>query len=159
MGYTIEKAKAEDIPAIMRVLRTANMHHIPSKEMPELDYNQCFVAKTGNHIVGVGGYKMISPACGKTTVLVVEPKYRKKGIGEALQLRRMKAMVQAGAKKIITNADLPESIEWYKKHFGYKVVGTLKKFHEFGHPGVDHWTTLELNIGREKDGTRRRKHI
>jgi ribosomal-protein-alanine N-acetyltransferase len=58
----------------------------------------------------------------------------------------MDAMITLGAKKIITNADLPESISWYKKNFGYKIIGKIKKINEFGNPVIDHWTTLELDV-------------
>ncbi len=146
MSVTIEKASESDWPGILRVLETANMHHIPSKEMPELDLSKCFVAKDEGRIVGVGGYKMLPDGRGKTTVLVVDPECRGKGIGHKLQIRRVEEMEAAGAKRIITNADRPESIAWYKKHFCYSEVGTLKKFHEFGRKDVDHWTTLEMDV-------------
>ena len=151
MEYTIEQATDDDWPAILKVLKSANMHHIPSKEMPELDLSLCFVARAGGDVVGIGGYKMLSATQGKTTLLAVDPNYRHMGIGEALQLKRMEKMMALGAKKIITNADRPEAIAWYKRHFGYKEVGTLKKFHEFGLPDVDHWTTLELDIGEWRE--------
>ena len=80
------------------------------------------------------------------TQYYVEPQYRGLGIGKALQLRRMDAMIALGATKIITNADLPESIAWYIKNFGYKIIGTIKKIHEFGNPVIDNWTKLELDI-------------
>jgi ribosomal-protein-alanine N-acetyltransferase len=53
-----------------------------------------------------------------------------------------------GCKVVITNADRPETIDWYKRKFGYREVGTLKKQHEFGHPDIDHWTTMEADIDR-----------
>jgi hypothetical protein len=55
-------------------------------------------------------------------------------------------MLQRGVKKLVTNTDIPETIEWYKKNFGYKEIGTLKKFHEFGDPTIDYWTTLEVDL-------------
>lgn len=143
-AFIIGKPERSEWPRILEVLGSANMHHIPSVEMPELDLSMCFVAKVQGRIVGIGGYRMISPGIGKTTVLVVEPQYRGLGIGKALQLRRMEAMASLGARKIITNADLPESIAWYKKNFNYIEVGKLKKIHEFGNPVIGHWTTLEL---------------
>ncbi len=151
MSITIERARDADWPAILRVLETANMHHIPSKEMPELDLSKCFVAKDGDKVVGVGGYKMLSDGRGKTTVLVVDPACRGHGIGHKLQVKRVEEMESAGATKVVTNADRPESIAWYKKHFCYVEVGTLKKFHEFGKKGVDHWTTLEMDIPKWRE--------
>ncbi len=154
-NYSIERANEDDRPAVMEVLRTANMHHIPSKEMPSLDLDRCFVARIDSRIVGVGGYKMLSPTKGKTTVLVVDPQCRGLGIGKALQERRMDEMISLGAEKIITNADLPESIGWYKKNFGYRIIGKLKKHHEFGNPVISHWTTLELDVKERRHESKR----
>jgi ribosomal-protein-alanine N-acetyltransferase len=47
---------------------------------------------------------------------------------------------------VITNADLPETIAWYRRKFGYRQVGTLPKLHEFGDPSVAEWTTLECDL-------------
>ena len=58
----------------------------------------------------------------------------------------MDLMRDAGATRVITNADRPETIEWYQRHFGYRVVGELAKLHEFGLPDVDRWTTLEASL-------------
>lgn len=146
MRFVIERASSEDWPAILRVLKTANMHHIPSEEMPELDLSRCFVARQGERVIGLGGYKMLPDGRGKTTLLVVLPEFRDHGIGHALQVRRMEAMEGEGAKKVITNADDPSVISWYKRHFGYREVGKLRKLHEFGLVDVDHWTTLEMDI-------------
>jgi hypothetical protein len=63
-----------------------------------------------------------------------------------LQELRMEKMREAGAKRVITNADRPETIAWYKRHFGYREVGETPKLHEFGLPDVDHWTTLEADL-------------
>ncbi|HEY6770967.1 MAG TPA: hypothetical protein VI035_00800 [Solirubrobacterales bacterium] len=46
-------------------------------------------------------------------------------------------MRSAGATRVITNADRPETIAWYKRHFGYREVGEVAKLHEFGLPDVD----------------------
>jgi ribosomal-protein-alanine N-acetyltransferase len=148
VNFEILQAKKHDLPDIMRILKCANMHYIPSKEMPDIDYKNCYVAKIGDRIVGVGGYEMRSKEIGKTTLLVVHPEFRKNGIGSSLQLKRIQVMIRKGAKKIITNVDNPKTIEWYKKKFGYKKIGKLKKYHEFGLPYEEYWTTLELDIKR-----------
>jgi ribosomal-protein-alanine N-acetyltransferase len=114
--------------------------------MPGLDLSKCFVAKENGNIVGVCGYKMLPDGRGKTTVLAVLPECRGQGIGYALQVRRVEEMESLGAKSVITNADRPESIAWYKKHFGYVEVGKLAKLHEFGRPDVPEWTTIEMSI-------------
>ncbi len=145
-SFAIRAAQAEDYAAILAVLKTANFHHIPSAEMPELDLDCCFVAERGGHIVGVAGYKMIVPGEGKTTLMAVDPAMQGAGLGMALQRRRLKAMRELGARAVTTNADLPHVIAWYKKHFGYREVGQLAKIHAFGDPGIDHWTTLRMNL-------------
>jgi catechol 2,3-dioxygenase-like lactoylglutathione lyase family enzyme len=47
---------------------------------------------------------------------------------------------------VVTNADLPDTIAWYKRKFGYREVGRLAKLHEFGSAERDSWTTLEADI-------------
>lgn len=58
----------------------------------------------------------------------------------------MEDMLARGIRTLTTNADLPATISWYKRHFGYREVGKLKKLHEFGDPGIDHWTTLQVDL-------------
>ncbi len=145
--FKIRKAKKEDVPEIMEILKTANMHYIPSPEMPELDYRCIFVAedKKGK-VLGMAGYKILDDKRAKTTLMVVLPAYRGIGIGTALQRRRMKMLKKRGIRKLTTNSDRPESISWYQKHFGYNVVGKLPKLHEFGVPDIMEWTTLEVDL-------------
>jgi len=142
----IEPAREEDVPEMMQLLETANMHYIPSEEMAELDWRCFFVARDGERMVGLSGYKILSPTEGKTTLMVVDPVCRGRGIGIRLQTVRLEAMAARGVKKVTTNADLPKTIAWYKKHFGYYEVGTLAKIHEFGDPDIDSWTTLEMDL-------------
>ena len=144
--YVIEQAREEDLEAIIAVLQTANMHHVPSPEMPELDCACFFVARRQGGVIGAAGYKVISPAEGKTTLMAVLPEYRRYGIGRALQEERMLALARRGIVRLTTNADIPETIAWYKKHFGYREVGKLPKIHPFGRPDVQEWTTLETDL-------------
>ncbi|MCU0971500.1 MAG: GNAT family N-acetyltransferase [Gammaproteobacteria bacterium] len=151
----IRPARPSDLPGMLEVLRHVNMHHIPSPEMPALDLSCFFVAEdAGGRIVGLGGYKVLSPTQGKTTLLAVHPDCKGTGLGYALQARRMEALVALGIEELTTNADRPEIIAWYKKHFGYREAGTLPKVHEFGLPDVDHWTTLRTDL---RQWARRRK--
>ena len=157
MNILIEPAKEEDIPKILEIMKTANMHYVPSPEMSELDWKYFFVARVSGKIVGAAGYKILSATEAKTTLMAVHPDFKKHGIGRLLQERRMLAMSEQGIKTLITNADIPETIEWYKKHFGYKEIGKLKKVHEFGRPDIDEWTTLQTDLSewkRKYDGQR-----
>ncbi|MEE4214761.1 MAG: GNAT family N-acetyltransferase [Bacteroidales bacterium] len=144
----IRQAGKEDRDEILRIMEYWNMHHVPSEEMPELDISCFFIAEENGKIVGASGYKMISPEVGKTTLLGVDPEEAGKGIGMALQQARLKKMHELGAKKVITNADRPDTIAWYKKHFGYYEVGKLKKIHSFGRDDIDEWTTIEMNLDK-----------
>ncbi|HXK62480.1 MAG TPA: GNAT family N-acetyltransferase, partial [Acidobacteriota bacterium] len=142
----IQKARPEDLDAILEVMKPWNMHHVPSPEMEELDLDCFYVARLGSRVVGAAGYKVLSQTRGKTTLLGVLPEYCNAGIGRMLQDIRLEAMHRVGVKTVITNADRPETIAWYKKHYGYREVGRLAKVSSFGDPSVDHWTTLELDL-------------
>jgi ribosomal-protein-alanine N-acetyltransferase len=58
----------------------------------------------------------------------------------------MALMRDAGALKVVTNADREETVAWYVRHFGYQKVGEVAKVHEFGAADSDHWTTLEAPL-------------
>jgi N-acetylglutamate synthase-like GNAT family acetyltransferase len=145
-------AREGDRPAVLAVLRCANFHRIPSPEMPELDLGRFFVAEVDDRIVGVAGYKLLGDGIGKTTLMAVLPEYRGLGIGECLQRLRMTEMRSLGCRVAITNADLPATLDWYQRKFGYRVVGRLRKLHEFGAPDIDHWTTMEADLLRWSPG-------
>ena len=142
----IEKAKQPDRTAILAILKQVNMHYIPSQEVPELTYENYFVAKINGQVVGFCGYKILSATEAKTELMAVDRNYRGKGIGYQMQLRRMEDMLEKGIEILTTNTDVPETIEWYKKNFGYQETGKLKKHHEFSRPDIDYWTTLQVNL-------------
>lgn len=146
MRFSIEKARLDDKNAILQVMKVWNMHHVPSVEMAELDLSCFFVARCDGQVVGASGYKILSKHEGKTTLLGVYPELSGAGIGKELQIACFEAMFKAGIKKVVTNADRPETILWYKKHFGYNEVGKLKKLCTFGLESVDHWTTIEVDL-------------
>jgi ribosomal-protein-alanine N-acetyltransferase len=139
----------DDRQQMLRVLETANMHHVPSPEMEDFDVGSWFVAETDAAIVGVAGFRLLDrdgELIGKTTLLAVDPQARRHGVGGALQTLRMRLMREAGATRVITNADRPATIAWYERKFGYRRVGELPKLHEFGLPEVETWTTLEAPL-------------
>jgi N-acetylglutamate synthase-like GNAT family acetyltransferase len=140
------RARQEDYDPILRVLEFANFHRIPSAEMPSFDIDRCFVAELDGAIVGVAGYTLLGDGRGKTTLMAVDPGCRRSGIGRKLQELRMREMSRLGCKSVVTNADLPETIAWYKNCFGYREIGTVAKLHEFGDRNVDQWTTLEADL-------------
>jgi len=150
--YRIRPARLpQDREQMLRILETVNMHHVPSPEMDDFDVGSWYVAESAGRLVGVAGYRLLGPPqapVGKTTLLAVDPEQRENGIGRALQELRMEKMREAGATRVITNADRPETIAWYQRHFGYRRVGEVAKLHEFGLPDVDRWTTLEADLTR-----------
>jgi 3-keto-5-aminohexanoate cleavage enzyme len=147
MEYSIERAGSGDREAILKVMEPWNMHRVPSPEMEELDLSCFFVARGENGmVIGAGGYKILSETTGKTTLLGVYPAFQGLDIGKKLQDARLEALYEAGVKSVITNSDRSEIILWYKKHYGYREIGTLRKVSSFGLDTVDHWTTLEMDL-------------
>ncbi|MBD3258144.1 GNAT family N-acetyltransferase [candidate division GN15 bacterium] len=146
IAFHIRKATDRDLPSILRLLEQANMHHIGTPEMPKLTYDTYLVAESPEGIVGFCGYKILSDTEAKTELMVVDSKYRGYGIGLMLQTKRMELLVARGVRTLTTNTDLPPTIAWYKKHFGYQETGTLRKINEFGDPTTDHWTTLQVDL-------------
>jgi len=145
-AFQLRPAVEQDYEAMIDVLRTANMHRIPSPEMPALDWRHCCVAVIEGRVVGMSGYRVLSDDTAKTTLMAVLPEYRGLHIGHALQTWRMRRLRELGIRALVTNADRPETIAWYKKHFGYREVGRLPKEHEFGRADVDEWTTLQVDL-------------
>jgi N-acetylglutamate synthase-like GNAT family acetyltransferase len=145
---SIRPAKNEDINDIFAVLESANMHYIPSEEVPELNINETFVAEYNGKIVGIAGIKALDDDYAKTTVMAVYPEYRGLKIGNELQNYRMCYAYNKLNKKFIrTLSDRPHVIKWYQKYFNYKDMGIrVEKVHEFGDPDVNEWTVLESDL-------------
>lgn len=146
MGYIVERAVENEMDDMLGVLEHFNMHHIPSLEMDTLDINHFYIAKVDGKVVGVAGWKILEDGKGKTTLMGVIPEYSGLGIGKKLQHMRMEVLFRNGCKVVITNADRPETIVWYKKHFGYHEVGKLPKLCSFGLESVHEWTTMECDL-------------
>lgn len=150
MGFRIRPAMLpSDRGAMLDVLKTVNMHRVPSPEMDDFDVGEWYVAESEGRVVGVAGFRLVGPGdapVGKTTLLAVAPDQRERGIGRALQELRMRLMRDAGAQRVVTNADRPSTIAWYERHFGYRPVGEAPQLHEFGLREVDRWTTLEASL-------------
>ncbi|MEZ4601671.1 MAG: GNAT family N-acetyltransferase [Syntrophotaleaceae bacterium] len=142
----IEKIREEDKPQVMALLKQVNMHHVPSPEMPEINWENYVVIRREGRVVGFCGYKILSDTEAKTELMAVDKSCRGLGLGLKLQAFRMMEMARRGIRTLTTNCDLPDSIAWYKKHFGYEEVGHLKKEHEFGSPDIDYWTTLRVDL-------------
>lgn len=153
-GIRIRKAVPADLPGIFDLLKQANMHYVPSAEMPELTFDNYAVAEMDGRMAGFCGYKILTATTAKTELMVVDREFRGRGVGEALQRYRMTAMHGRGIRTLTTNTDLTATIAWYKKHFGYQEIGRLKKIHEFGDPGIDSWVTLQVDLDRWAEGNK-----
>lgn len=144
--YNIRFARPEEIRDIIELMRPYNMHHIPSPEMSPLDDKRFIVAEQNGQLLGAAGYTFVSEEIGKTTLMAVRPDCARMGLGKILQTRRMQILRGLGCTKIITNTDRPETIAWYKQHFGYREIGKLPKIHSFSLEHVPEWTTLESDL-------------
>ena len=145
--YRYRPARKRDYQAMLEVLETVNMHHIPSLEVRELDWRYCFVAESREgKIVGMSGWARLNKRCAKTTLMAVLPECRGHDVGHALQTIRMITAYHNNYEHMVTNADRPDTIAWYKKNFGYEEVGKLPKEHEFGLTDVHEWTTLRTSL-------------
>lgn len=152
MDVTIRKMKSEDMEAVIEILSKWNMAPVKfTPEIPEpirssININNSFVALDGKRIVGVCSYSIHSSELAETASLALEPEYRGKGIGHKLQMARLKEMKEKGVKKLITHADRPETISWYIKKFGYRIIGKEKKRHPWSRYDIDYRTVLELDL-------------
>jgi N-acetylglutamate synthase-like GNAT family acetyltransferase len=139
----IRRPTEADWNAVLAVLRTANFDAIGSSEMPAFSLDECFVAVADGRIVGVGGYRILDPKTGKTTLLAVDPGWRGQGVGNLLQNARLEVMKAAGVKRIYTNADDEAVIAWLERRHGFRKTGErIAKLHSFGRTDKDHWVNM-----------------
>jgi len=148
----IRKMIPADLDQAIAILAKWNMapikpsNEVPNPERADLDVTKSFVAFDGNQILGVSSYILLSDTTAETASLAVDPAYKGKGIGSMLQIARLKEMKRIGITKVRTETDRPETIQWYIKVFGYKVIGKNPKKHVFSNPDIAEWTVLELNL-------------
>jgi len=149
----IRRIQPEEIGRALEILSKWNMAPIaPSPEIPdperaELAADYTLVALYGERVVGVASYILLGADRAETASLAVDPEWRGKGIGEALQRARLEELRARGVRHVRTETDRPETVAWYVRKFGYRIAGTARKKHPFSLPGVDHWTVLTLDLG------------
>jgi N-acetylglutamate synthase-like GNAT family acetyltransferase len=100
------------------------------------------VAVRDGGIVGVCSYILGKPGEAETASLAVDPSCLGQGVGYRLQQARLKEMRARGVRKVRTETDRPETLRWYVRNLGYKIVGTSRKKHDFSRSNIDHWTVL-----------------
>jgi len=149
----IRKMIQDDLGPAMELLALWNMQ--PRPEDPDAERSgivvaQSFVAQRAGSMAGVASYLLHTPELAETASLAVAPQLRGCGIGYQLQLARLAEMQRRGIRLVRTQCDRPETIQWYVRKFGYRVVGTNPKKHAFSLSGVPHWTVLELDLRRDR---------
>ena len=85
----IDRPIEADWQRILEVLEMVNFHHIGSPEMPEFPLTDCFVTRVGGVLIGVGGYKILTPDAAKTNLLATDPQWWHFNTGNLLQHRRI----------------------------------------------------------------------
>lgn len=60
-----------------------------------------------------------------------------RGVGSRLQEARLEEMCMRGIRRVHTESDRPARIQWYVERFGYRIVGSTPKKHEFSLADVD----------------------
>ncbi len=149
MSYLIRKMKDKDLTEAYALLEKWNMAPMPDNPNAErsgIEVNHAFVAIKDNKIVGMSSYFLLSEDVAETASLAVDPEYKGLGLGFKLHEARIQEMKERGIKKVHTETDRPETIQWYKDKFGYKEVGKNPKKHNFSLLEVDEWTILELEL-------------
>lgn len=150
--FSIRKMHAGDLEPALEILRMWNMAPVaPSRDVPDpertsIQIENSFIAMKDGHVVGIASYILHGAGMAETASLAVDPTCKGLGIGYALQMARLQEMKHRGVKRVITESDRPETIQWYIRKFGYKVTGRNKKKHPFGKIDEPHWTVLELEL-------------
>lgn len=145
----IRRLRPEDVEAAVAILEKWNMAPMPDRpdaERSGLVVDNTFVAEDGCRIVGVASFLHRSKEVAETASLAVDPEYLGRGIGARLQRVRLDEMRRRGYRRVRTETDRPETIRWYVSKFGYRVVGTNPKKHEFSRRDIPEWTVLELEL-------------
>ena len=147
----IRNMTGDDLNDVVRILSRWNMaplaasRDIPDPERSTILIENTFVACMVERVVGVASFIGLSDRVAETASLAVDPACKGLGIGFLLQEARLDEMIRRGFQKVISETDRPETIDWYIRHFGYRVVGTHAKKHAFSLTDVDVWTVLELD--------------
>jgi N-acetylglutamate synthase-like GNAT family acetyltransferase len=149
-NVVVRKMAHDDLEAALEILDKWGMAPRPDLENAErsgIEIGNSFVAETEDgRIVGVASYIVHDSQRAETASLAVDPEVRGTGVGYQLQQARLKEMNARGIQKVRTETDRPETIDWYVRKFGYRIVGTSPKKHPFSLADVDEWTVLEMSL-------------
>jgi GNAT superfamily N-acetyltransferase len=132
---------------MLEILAHANYHHIGGSEMEHFPLEDAFVVECDGAIAGLCGYRVLDAENAKTTLMVVDPAFRGKGLGIVLQRARMDHLRAIGLRYLYTNCDDETVIAWYERHFGYQKTGAkVPKTEDFGLADKGEWTTLRCPL-------------
>src|SRR5688572_33486915 len=106
-GFSIKQALADELPQILNVMSCYNMHQVPGPDkadplVPELFF---LAVLDSGEVAGAAGFMPEGGGRGRTTLLSVDPQYGGRGIGNALQTARLRAMQDLGIHPVTTNCD------------------------------------------------------
>jgi predicted N-acetyltransferase YhbS len=149
MTFSIRNMRAEDSEAALAILARWNMAPTPQRadaERAGLLVENSFVAVAAGAVIGVASYLMLGEGRAETASLAVHPDWRGRGVGAALQAARLAELRARGVRRVRTEADRPETIDWYVRKFGYRIAGKARKKHPFSLHDVEEWTVLELDL-------------
>ncbi len=152
MKVVIRRMRESDRPRVMELLDAWNMApfaptaEIPAPDRTGLDVERTWVAEADGRVVGTASYILRGEGAAETSGLAVDPSLRGARIGERLHEERLAEMKRIGITRAFTETDRPWVIEWYRRKFGCRVVGTKPKAHAFSEPGINEWTILELDL-------------
>lgn len=150
MTCRIRKMTPQDLPEVMELLERWSMAPTPgvaNAERSGIEIAHTFVAANEDgRLVGVGSYLLLDQDTAETASLAVAPQVQGMGVGAMLQEARLQEMLARGIRRVRTETDRPETIAWYQRKFGYRVVGSNPKKHAFSLPDIDTWTVLELDL-------------
>ena len=142
----IRKAIESDIDGILKVLSHYDFKVIKAAEgscidddytdkitlynqVSKIDLQNAFIAIHDGKIVGFSHYKNLEEGTAKTTLITVLPECQGLGLGKELQIARMREAYEKGYKKLITYCETPATVNWYVKHFNYKILRTEPVYH------------------------------
>jgi predicted N-acetyltransferase YhbS len=119
---------------------------VPDPERATLIVENSFVAIADGAVIGVASHILHPDRVAETASLAVAPDWLSSLVGEQLQNARLAELRSRGVEFVRTESDRGETVDWYVRKYGYRIVGTARKKHSFGLANVDHWTVLELDL-------------
>jgi N-acetylglutamate synthase-like GNAT family acetyltransferase len=152
MNVSIRPMRSADLDQVLQLLARWNIApqsptaETPVPERTNIIIGNTFVAEDAGKIVGVRSFIQLSATEAEGASMAVDPAYQRHGIAKALALAGWRVMWERGIRKIRSETDRSEVVEWLTRDYGYRIIGTAAKRHAFGNSEADHWTVLELDL-------------